>query len=60
MDLAECVHLTSSIGLILAISAAAYRCTRIVVVLVGVFGPDKLTKRALEVLQVLGHDRQLR
>jgi hypothetical protein len=57
MDLAPLVHATSDASLPLGILAGTYYGARALALLTALYGPEKLSKRACEVLRILRRDR---
>jgi hypothetical protein len=53
MSLAEIAHLASSANLPVVMAVSIYYGTRTLAVLTAIYGPEKLSKRALEVLRAL-------
>jgi hypothetical protein len=60
VHLAEISHVLSGISLPFDIVASAYLATRTLAVLTALFGPEKLSRRAREVLRLLARDRNSR
>jgi hypothetical protein len=60
VDLAEVARLTADAGLPVTIAACAYVGARTLAVLTALYGSEKLSRRAREVLRLLRRDRDAR